>query len=192
MPSIHDQLLSKVRSYLVDVIGIDESRVVPANDSGLRPAFPYVTIQIGTSQVSVATTEDLDAGLVGHMSATVQLDTYGRGGHQILHAANVQLEAKGVRTWLLENNLSMRFAGGATDLSALVDETIEQRFSQDAQIYYTTLDPVAVAAIEAHQVSFDINGDTFEEALTELESYLVLGAFDTSSETIYDTADWSL
>ena len=167
MTALDDQILIAVRGWLLQATGLDGSSVRPADDSGTRPDLPYITIQTVLQGVEDGRPEKLP-GLNGldeivenvraELTGTVQLDAYGRGGDQLLTIATMRLQTTAIQQYLAGQMITLEPTGGINDLSILVDNEIEKRFSRDLTLHYTLnfTDPVG-GAEEMENLIFDLN-----------------------------------
>ena len=183
MTSIDDQILIGTRAWLIEATGLPGGQVIPADDSGTRPPLPYLTIQIITSDVpdaweekthsTNATTGDLDEQIVGYRTGSVQVDGYGRGAIDYLTTARLKLRATPVRNILREHNLSTRKEGGIQDISQLVDDEIEKRYTCDFALSYavTLKDAIenAVTPMDDFEGGFDFSGHEFDVVVSTEE-----------------------
>lgn len=176
MASISDQILIGVRGWIKLGAGVANDRVVPADDSGTRPDLPYLTVRLFVQDIPTQwdeptrsvnqTSGDLDENVVGHRRGTVQIDGYGRGADDLISLASLSLTETRVKQYLAEQKLTVQPAGGINDLSTLVDDEIEKRFTKDFTILYavTRSDDVedGAAAFDNLDTEFEFNAHTFE------------------------------
>ena len=176
MVSIDDQILIGTRAWLIEATGLPGGQVIPADDSGTRPDLPYLTIQIITSDVPDAWSEqtfsidedtgDLNEQIIGYRTGSVQVDGYGRGAIDHLTTARLKLRSTQVRDITRAHNLGVRKEGGIQDVSQLVDDEIEKRFTCDFAISYgiTLKDAIEGAAVpmEKYEGDFDFSDHEFD------------------------------
>ena len=181
MTSIDDQILIGTRAWLIEATGLPGGQVIPADDPGTRPPLPYLTIQIITSDVPDAWEErsysvnedtgDLDGQIIGYRTGSIQVDGYGRGAIDHLTTARLKLRATPIRRILRAHNLSTRKEGGIQDVSQLVDDEIEKRFTCDFAVSYavTLKDAIEGAAVpmEKYEGDFDFNDHEFDVVVTD-------------------------
>lgn len=169
MTALDDQITIAVRGWLLEATGLDGSRIRPADDSGTRPDLPYITIQIILQGVeenepekiaSLNADDEIVENISAQYSGTVQLDAYGRGGDELLTMAAMSLRLTKIRQYLAEQMISLQPEGGINDISILVDDDIEKRYTRDLAVHYSlvfTDDIEGVTALD--EVEFDLQTD---------------------------------
>ena len=175
MVSIDDQILIAVRAWLKEATDLPADQIVPADDSGTRPDLPYITVQIVSSDIPAGWDErvwsvnditgDLDQNIIGRRRGSVQIDGYGRGAYDQLSQAGLSLRLTPIRRLLRNRKLSVRKEGGIQDVSQLVDDEIEKRFTRDFAISYavTYADAIEDAApgMDRFEGVFEFNDQEF-------------------------------
>lgn len=141
--STYEQRLQDVRSWLVTVSGLEDSKVLVAPVSGgLRPELPYMTVQaIGPS---------LQLGATGHSriasdgtrhtwaprESRYQVDIYGAEGADLCEQIRIILDEPG-RPRLQHGDVVM--IGNPRDLATLLDRAWEMRWSMDMTVRWVSL-----------------------------------------------------
>lgn len=171
--TLSDQILAKVRGWLLEITDLTADQIVPADDSGPRPDLPYVTIQVLTSDILAAHAErsyeedevtgDLVESVRAHYTGSIQLDGYGRSAYDYIARAGRMLRSTQSVDYLRGEKITLRLTGGINDLSALVDDEIEARFQRDLFFGYTLVDSPSEHPIETetYEGEFDFSDHTF-------------------------------
>lgn len=182
---LEDQILTKVRGWLLEITDLSADQVVPADDEGVRPALPYITIRVLTDDIQTATPQvkhiDVDGDLIEEIrtqfEGSIQLDAYGRSGRDYLARAGRLLWSTQSQNYLRDALISLRLVGGINDLSTLVDDAIEGRHQRDLFFGYALIDRPDEHPVEAETVdgSFDFSGHEFDASVD-----LSLGGLQTT------------
>lgn len=153
---MNESIIQDVRAWVLLATSLPAGKVIPVDDPGARPALPYLTVSLVTSDVEVGTDEELyeldDAGalrarVIGDRRATLSLNAYGLQGAELLALCHLSLSQPIVQRFLLAKKLGIQAMTGTQDISALVDTRREKRFIKDFEINY---------AIELNQVEFEL------------------------------------
>ena len=175
MVSLDDQILIAVRAWLKEAADLDGDQIVPADDSGTRPGLPYITVQIVSSDIPASwdekiqkineVTGDINENIIGRRRGSVQIDGYGRGAYGQLSQAGLSLRLTPIRRLLRDRKLSVRKEGGIQDVSQLVDDEIEKRFTRDFAISYAVTYAEAIEdaapALDEFEGGFEFNDQEF-------------------------------
>ena len=179
MVSIDDQILIAAREWLIEATDLPSDQVIPADDSGTRPELPYITVQILTSDIPDAweeqilsvdeVTGDLLQNIIGYRTGSLQIDGYGRGAYEQIVDARLGLKLTHIRRGIRDAGLAIRPEGGINDLSTLVDDEIEKRFSADFAIAYavTFAEAIEGAAVPAETFEGDWDFSDHEFGTTD-------------------------
>lgn len=118
---------------------LTDSQVIPADDDGTRPALPYLTCKV-TTIVQQGTTERRDKWATGTslarhhhggFLASVSIQGYGAGSDEWMERIRLHLDDFAAETIETSAGVSFAWCTDVTDLSALLDTSIEPRFSMD-------------------------------------------------------------
>lgn len=149
--TIQSDLLAAVRSWLKAAVSpaLADTQVIPADDKGLRPALPYMTVKLttlhqrqGEDEVGVEVVDEGEPGervdlvVTGARRAVLQVRGFGEEPGDWLAAAELALSDPQVLIGLTALNVGVRSLGGLIDLAALIDTKIEARWSQDFELTY--------------------------------------------------------
>lgn len=124
---------------------LTELQVIPANDGGVRPTLPYLTINVSVIGAQVGQDEDLpgtDGGgnptmrHRGERRATVSVQGFGARTAGWLTSAVLRLRADAIKAIVDTAGLSINGWTPLQKVSGLVDTSIEARFSQDFTVDY--------------------------------------------------------
>lgn len=158
------ELQKAVRDLLV--ILAPGSKIIWANESGVRPELPYLSLNIVTPSIRIGSRDALvetDVGvwqLHGQRQAFVSANAYGLLAMQT--ALNIQngLETEAALSYMRANKISIMIDSDLRDLSLLEDTKIEKRAQFDLTVGYTVSIDEAIEPIESVEVTNVISGDT--------------------------------
>lgn len=164
MPSdvTKEDIAQGVRAWLKTALSLSDSQVILADNPGPKPTPPYLTVKVSLFDNPVGTDfeyeDDSDPPqqfVEGHREDTVSVNCYGRGAGELLRDAALALRKEHVRDVVDPLGISIIPLGGLSNLSALVDTDIEERFQGDFWVRYrVTSTPSDVA--EATSVEVEI------------------------------------
>lgn len=178
--TVSDQILIAVRGWLLAATGLVETpedrRIIPADDRGTRPNLPYITVRVMAQDTRTMHDERvqktnaagvLDENIIGHRRATVQLDAYGTTSDDLLVLSTLALKETRTQRYLFDKKIAITPASGITDLSELVDDVIEKRFTKDFYVDYAiTFDDGSytneVEPMEDFEGGFTFNDTNFQ------------------------------
>ncbi len=156
MPTTREVILQAVRDWYKTALTptVDDDQIIPANlPVGDRPALPYLTVQVTTADIGVGTDAkvfEIDGGsgnptfrALGQRAGSVSVQGFGEDTSGWIEVATLRLERESVKAILEAAGLTVLTIGGTTDLSALVDTSIEPRFLREYEIGYAVADQEA-------------------------------------------------
>lgn len=167
--SAREKVIQGVRAFCRAATGLGQGAVIVADQNGLRPALPYLVIEVVTSGVQVGTDELMrDLGgtygamrewVRGHRRATVQVSGYGTDAPELLEQVRLCLESPAVRD-PVETLYSISLARVVTvqDLTTLRQTAYEVAAMMDLEVTYR-LDTVPVASPEAASIVLGVTLD---------------------------------
>lgn len=177
--TVKSTILQGIRTWLKATsasTALTDYQVIPADDKGLRPTLPYLTVRVGpigrVGEEEAIHTENVDGDPVvnqlGLRRSIVSVNGYGEGAEEWLARAVLHLGTKAA-TDALDNGAGIVVVASfdPTDLSALVDTEIEARVQQDFEVFFEleSDDEVFVEA-ETFVVYTDYNSGSLEQTLT--------------------------
>ncbi len=143
---------------------LTDDQVIPANSDRPRPAPPFLTVRVLTDDLPVGSDETVsyvEAGVLktrqrGLRTGTVSVQGFGESAADWLQRLAGTLHLPAVLALLTARNLSLRPLGGIVDVTALLDNAREPRFSRDfAFSYLWRSDPVTVLAAASVETTDD-------------------------------------
>lgn len=140
------QALQAVRAWvklLGDSGGLTDAQVRVAEDSGPRPDLPYLTVRI-TADVAVGeptehralSGSDPIVYYVQHRRLTVSVQGYGPTSSVWLERACALRASPASQALLVAQGVTLRPSGGLVNITELLDNAFEARFSQDLTVDY--------------------------------------------------------
>lgn len=165
---MNETILQAVRGWVQLATGLPSDRVIPADDAGVRPGLPYITVNLTTAGIGVGEDEEQFSGasgslvsrVVGQRRATVTLNAYGRAGADLLEACQLTLRTPAVRAHLDAQRITVEDAGATMDVSELVDTRREKRFVKEFFLAYAVAAPgEAIPHMERFAGEFELDAD---------------------------------
>lgn len=143
-------LETAVRAWLVATgaqsgIPNADSAVIFADEDGVRPPLPYLTVRVLVYDVDVHVDERIDKvdeddaptwESRGLRTGTVAVNSYGAGGEAWLERAAFMINAPSSQAVLQPAGVVIRTNGGINNLSGLLDDGTEVRFERDFSVDY--------------------------------------------------------
>jgi len=168
--SVREQVLQGVRAFCRAATGLAQGSVIAASQGALRPAMPYLVVEVVTPGVQVGTDELLrDLGgtygsmrewVRGHRRATVQVSGYGTDAPELLEQVRLSLESESVRGPVEAlYSISLARVVTAQDLTALRQTDFEVAAMMDLEVTYR-LDTAPVASPEAASIVLALTFDS--------------------------------
>lgn len=144
-----------------------DNKVILADDDGVRPALPYLTVRLPLHDVPVGEDQDLyddeatpNWRAHGYRRGTLTVNGYGDGAEAWIVRATQHLRAPAIRNQLIAAGLAITALGGLRNLSGLVDDATENRFGRDFEItYQLESDTVPVIELESAAISETYESD---------------------------------
>ena len=140
--STYEQRLQDVRDWLVTVSGLPDGRVLVAPVSqGIRPELPYMTVQAVGPSMQIGSTGESRVATSGtrqtwaHRESMYQVDIYGAAGADITEHIRIMLDEP-ERPSLTHGEIVD--AGDPRDLSTLLDQAYESRWSMDLRVRWVS------------------------------------------------------
>jgi hypothetical protein len=140
--STYEQRLQDVRDWLVTVSGLPDGRVLVAPVShGIRPELPYITVQAVGPSIQMGSTGETRLATNGtrqtwaHRESVYQVDIYGGAGADLIERIRIMLDEP-ERPGLTHGELVD--AGDPRDLSVLLDQAFESRWSMDLRVRWVS------------------------------------------------------
>jgi hypothetical protein len=135
---------------------LTDSQVIPSDDDGTRPQLPYLTCKV-LSVASQGTTEKRDKWSTGtslsrHHNggfvASVSIQGYGAGSDEWLERIRLHLDDYAAEVIETASGVSFMYATDVQDLSAMLDTSIEPRFTMDLFVSFSndSIESVPVAS----------------------------------------------
>jgi hypothetical protein len=176
MPTNRETILQTFRTAFKTALSpaLTDENCIPADgvafsDDNPRPALPYITIKVTVADIPVGMDEQLfgldgplPAGLPttknrGHRSGTVTVNGFGTDTSGWLEVFALRLGYDSILRLFDDAGIAViNRGGGVTDISALVDTSIEPRFLREFEISYSVVDAVAETLIEAETIELDL------------------------------------
>jgi hypothetical protein len=191
MPTNRENILQAFRDEFKALLAPDltDENCIPADgspfsDENPRPNLPYITIKVTTADIPVGVDERIPkteapaAATVkgrGHRSGTVSVNGFGADSAGWLEVFTLRLQYEtSIRRLQAAGIAVINRGGGVTDLSALVDTSIEARFLREFEISYSVVDTDAEALVEAETIEVDLILEDQENDPDPLTSTIVI------------------
>ncbi len=144
--SDREDILQGAREWLKTATGLDDEKVIPANDKGPRPALPYMTVKVTTHGLETGTDETSDFLIAGDpfrsargtRRGSISVQAFGLGSEGFLEEAHIELRLPPIDAQLQAAGLTIFAITAVTDLAEQIDTEQEARYSQDFQVDYLT------------------------------------------------------
>lgn len=158
------QLRSDIWNLVDSAVSIASNRIIHADPNNPRPNLPYITIRISSAVIvgQPFTPIKADGTGVGKIKYdedfTVALNSFGRNSDTYLQEIKHYLNTSAGRDKLTSLCLSIRNENGPiTDISLLIDETIEKRYLYEIFLGYAQTYDDDVGFIEDVEITDTIN-----------------------------------
>jgi hypothetical protein len=167
--SIRERLIQGTRAFVRSATGLSSAAVVVAQQTGPRPALPYLTVEVVTPGVQVGEDElfyDLGGAggtmrewVRGQRRATVQVSGYGTDAPELLEQVRLSLGSPVTRA-PAETTYGISLAGVVSqqDLTALRETDYEIAALLELAIHYRT-ESAPVASPEASRIDLLVTLD---------------------------------
>jgi hypothetical protein len=128
--------------------------VIKANQNGPRPSLPYINMnvttitKVGQAETPTSTDEFGVGDIKYNEDSSVSLQGFGKGSNDILQALKNSLQKEDTRQYLNSCGLVIRDDSSITDISLLIDATIEKRYLLEIMFGWGQSDTDTVGFIE--------------------------------------------
>jgi len=136
--------------------------LIPRNDNGSRPASLYYVYQfetrlIGTSSVSDPNKTTDVVNLSHSYEIMLAVETYNKGAKAAIFDFCNKLKLEKNQLYFLRQGISYLAGGTVTDLTALQDETYQERARLDIKLRYTEKTTETIKTFDEIQGGFTLN-----------------------------------
>jgi hypothetical protein len=162
--TVRADLLEAARELAEGLAGVPNGKVVYAGAKGVRPEKPYLTIRI-TSHVAIGGTERIDGEDAGDPTATmrqlreasVSIQGFGEDSLDWLDTIQTSLDSPDSLTLQDEWGIAALLRSPVTEISALLDNEEEQRFSLELTLRHRYDAPIQTGVpLERVEVTGDL------------------------------------
>ena len=156
MTSTREQLIQGVRECVMLALTLTDSKVIPADDTGPRPALPYITVQVvGAGEIlgreSVLSTSGANATSRQRAwrRTRATLRAYGPESDEYIELFTLRLARDDVYTESVTRGISLEPLGPAVNATLTRDTLREEVTVQDFDLLYQITDETAAQTTSA-------------------------------------------
>ena len=181
--AVLEPIIQALREWLFQTTKLDRLQIIPADEDGVRPELPYLTIDIvhlddpgGTDEL-LGGTDTKGRPIAygrGFRQGQITVNGYGPSSADLIMQASVQLTHPRILRLMCDRGFSLRPISPLLDLSELVSTKIEKRFAKDFSLQYLLVDEDPEVLVEMMQLEVELTLERTEDNVDALIDTLTI------------------